>query len=151
MQYLELAEELLRVTHPKGKRPPLHRVADFDHMKDMALRYLYESGGETTPRELAEAFDISSARVTKVLGDLEAEGLAVREGDARDRRRIIVRLTDRGRLELEARQMMVREHVACVLEALGPEDAPEMVRLMGRLISVLEARGLPCCRPAERK
>ena len=151
MEYLELAEELLKVTHPKGKRPPLHRMGDYDHMKDMTLRYLYENGGETTPRELADAFDISSARVTKVLSDLEAEELASREGDIRDRRRIIVRLTETGRQQMEARQVMVREHVARVLEALGPEDAPELVRLMGRLISVLEEQGNPCCAVAKRR
>ena len=151
MEYLELAEELLKVTHPKGKRPPLHRMGDYDHMKDMTLRYLYENGGETTPRELADAFDISSARVTKVLSDLEAEELASREGDIRDRRRIIVRLTETGRQHMEARQVMVREHVARVLEALGPEDAPELVRLMGRLISVLEEQGNPCCAVAKRR
>ena len=151
LQYLELAEELLKVTHPKGKRPPLHRMGDYDHMKDMTLRYLYENGGETTPRELADAFGISSARETKGLSDLEAEWLATREGDARDRRRIIVRLTEMGRQQMEGRQRMVRQHVAGVLEALGPEDAPELVRLLGRLIGVLETQGNPCCAAAKQK
>ena len=89
--------------------------------------------------------------MTKVLSDLEAEELASREGDIRDRRRIIVRLTETGRQQMEARQVMVREHVARVLEALGPEDAPELVRLMGRLISVLEEQGNPCCAVAKRR
>lgn len=143
MDYTELAYEVLQVTHPRGRKPTLNHMEKLDRMRDMTLRYLQDHGGEASPRELTEAFGVSSARVTKLLGDLEEQGLVVRQCDRQDRRRIIVRLTSAGEQTAQQHSREVIEHLAQVLEALGPEDAVELVRLFRRLVEIVEPGNCP--------
>lgn len=145
MDYRELAVYFLEAAHPPGKRPPISRINELERVKDMTLAYLQRHDGRATPKELAGEFDVSSARVTRILGDLESEGLIVRSCDAGDRRRVIVEITPAG-------QQLVTEHfeglvekLSAVLQAMGPEDAPELVRLLIRMSDVMNELQDGCC------
>ncbi len=138
MDYEELAAQLMEATHPKDKRPPLNEVQKQERVRDMTLRYLYENGGSAAPGRLAEFFDVSSARVAKLLGELEQKGFVVREGDSADRRRVTVRLTPAGETYVLDLDAGFRRRLAALLAMLGERDAREMVRLMVRLMEVME-------------
>jgi len=147
--YEELAEQLLEVTRPKGKRPPLHHMNEQDRAGDAILRYLYDSGGSATPRELAEAFDVSSSRVATLLGALERKGFLRRECDARDRRRIIVEIMPEGEDHILRLQARLRRNLAAVMEKMGEEDAREMLRLATKLVTLVGEEG--CFPPHPQK
>lgn len=137
MDYEELAERLMEATHPKDKRPPLNEMKKQERVRDMTLRYLYENGGSANPKELAEFFAVSSARVTKVLGSLEECGFVLRESDSADRRRVTVRLTPAGETHVLDLDAEFRRRLAKLLGQLGERDAEEMVRLTVRVMEVL--------------
>lgn len=138
MNYEELAAQLMAATHPKDKRPPLNEMQKQERVQDMTLRYLYENGGRAAPGGLAEFFDVSSARVAKLLGELEQKGYVVREVDPADRRRVTVCLTPAGETYVLDLDASFRRRLAGLLALLGESDAKEMVRLMIRLMEVME-------------
>lgn len=138
MDYEELARQMMERTHPRDRRPPLNNVQKQERVQDTMLRFLYENGGSAVPKELMEFFDVSSARVTKLLGSLEERGFVAREGDPADRRRVTVRLTPAGETYLMDLDADFRRRLAVILELLGERDAEELVRLMGRLVEVME-------------
>lgn len=137
MDYEELARQMMERTHPKDRRPPLNEMQKQERVQDMTLRFLYENGGSSVPKELMEFFDVSSARITKLLGTLEERGFVVREGDPADRRRVTVRLTPAGETYVMDLDADFRRRLAKLLELLGEHDARELVRLMGRLVEVM--------------
>lgn len=137
MDYEELARQMMERTHPKDRRPPLNDVKKQERVQDMTLRFLYENGGSAVPKELMEFFDVSSARITKLLGTLEERGFVVREGDPADRRRVTVRLTPVGETYMMDLDAGFQHRLARLLELLGEHDAKELVRLMGRLVEVM--------------
>lgn len=137
MDYEELAQQMMERTHPKNRRPPLNDMRKQERVQDMTLRFLYENGGSSVPKELMEFFGVSSARITKLLGTLEERGFVVREGDPADRRRVTVRLTPAGETYMMDLDAGFQRRLARILELLGEHDARELVRLMGRLIEVM--------------
>jgi len=129
LDYRQLALELLCATHPKEKRRPPTELEQNEHVQAATLRYLLEHDNEATPAQLIEFFQFSHARLTKILGNLEEKGLIRRDTDPRDRRRVIVRLTQTGYgLAAEQREEMLG-HLAAVLETLGEEDAVHFLRI----------------------
>jgi len=149
MNYRILAMELLDFMHPREKRRPPTELEQHERVKDGTIRFLVEHDGVATPVQLTEFFGFSQARVTKILSELEGDGLVLRQADPADRRRVIVHLTEQGHAyALEKRTEMVT-YTTKVLEALGEEDAVQLVRIMGKL-SLLELT-MACAAGKERK
>lgn len=119
--------------HPREKRRPPTELEKHEHVKDGTIRFLFEHECVATPAQFIDFFGFSQARLTKILSELEDDGLVLRRGDPKDRRRVIVHLTDKGlEYAVEKRDQMLA-HVTMVLEALGEEDAVHFVRIMGKL------------------
>lgn len=89
--------------------------------------------GETTPGELSEDLELTTARVANTLNSLEDKGLVERIHDKVDRRRVFVRITEKGRQAVEKAQKEAAEELDLFLEALGEEDAKEYIRLMRKM------------------
>lgn len=112
-----------------------------------ALHVLHHHPEGVTPTELARACQVSSARIAKMLNQLEERGLVRREASPSDHRSVIVHLTDEGELEVRQRFERVNDYVAGVLSELGEDDARELVRLVGRLAQIVEGHA-ECGSPA---
>ena len=141
LDFEALAMESMDTIHPKEKRRPPTELERHEHVKDGTIRYLFEHECVATPAQLIDFFGFSQARLTKILSELEAEGLVLRQGDPKDRRRVIVHLTDKGLEHAVEKHRQMLAYMTRVLQALGEEDAVQFVRIMGRL-SELE---LPPC------
>ncbi len=63
----------------------------------LVLSNLATAGGQLTPRDLGRRLVISSGTLTTMLDRLAAGGYVVRAAHPRDRRSLLVRLTDKGR------------------------------------------------------
>lgn len=133
MPYKDLAVKLLASTHPKEKRRPPTEPERQEHVRDGTLRYLFEHDCQATPGQLCEFFGFSQARLTKILTGLEADGLAVRRGDAADRRRVVIHLTDKGLEYAVNKHTQMLDNMVSILERLGPEDAEHFVRISIKL------------------
>lgn len=97
------------------------------------------------PSELADRSGVTRATITGLLDGLSREKLVLREDDAGDRRKAVVRLTRRGRSHLEA---MLPEYYRQVAELMGELSDEEKVHLIGllgkvnaRLLGLWQAAG----------
>lgn len=123
------------------------RAGHGSHSKDMemrgeinALHALHRHPEGTTPTELARACRVSTARITKTIDQLEGRGLVERHASPKDRRSVIVRLTEKGGDEVKQRFDGINNYVAGILRELGETDAHELVRISGRLAKIVSAR-----------
>lgn len=89
---------------------------------------------EQTVGALGKVLHLESNTLTPLIKRLEAQGLVERVRDAEDERRVLVRLTDKGR----AMQSQAAHVPACILEATGL-DVPEAIDLRKR-VTVLRDR-----------
>ena len=138
----ELARELMASGRAlQTARGHERRPKDIEMRGEMnALHMLHHNPAGMTPTALARACQVSTARITKTIDQLEGRGLVARQPSPKDRRSVTVRLTDEGETEVERRFEKVNEYIAKVLRELGEEDARELVRLIGRLAQVMPAR-----------
>jgi DNA-binding MarR family transcriptional regulator len=90
------AERRLRGRHPARK----------GELSNAQVRALFElkHGEACTSGEIAKRAELSPASVTAMLDQLEADAMVTRHRSERDRRQVIVRLTDAGHEALEAKR-----------------------------------------------
>ncbi len=103
-----------------------------------------------TAGELSTLLDLSTARIAAMLNNLERKGAITRARDMADRRRVVVRLTEQGRHEV---QTSLDEAVACLSEVyrrMGEADTRELLRLSDRAGEIAQQiyeeqkEGAPC-------
>jgi DNA-binding MarR family transcriptional regulator len=92
--------------------------------------------GPVSQLELARLTSQHPAAVSRSMDVLERRGLVTRTRDHRDRRRLLVRATPRGRTYCFS--LLPEVHVA-VDEALGPLSASERARLRDLLLKLVAA------------
>ncbi|HEU4559809.1 MAG TPA: MarR family transcriptional regulator [Longimicrobium sp.] len=98
-------------------------------------------GGARTLGELAAAEQVTPPSMTRIVRNLEADGLVERETDDADRRVVRVRATERGRaILLEGRRRRVAD-LAARLERLGEDDLVTLARAAELIESVLRQAG----------
>lgn len=93
------------------------------------------AGGSTTVSLLAERALAKQPTITKVLDRMADEGLVARLEDAGDRRRVAVRLTERGHGLAAELIPLAREHEARVLAGYSPREAAALKRTLKTLIA----------------
>ena len=131
----ELTEELVRLLdeHPREARD--NRFSSTLCGEMAVMRLLHNSRQKMTAGELSSRLDMTTSRIAAVLGSLEKKGLLERENDAVDRRRVLVSLTQAGEALCEKRKAHFKSKIALLLSMLG-DDAPEFVRLFGRMFEI---------------
>jgi DNA-binding MarR family transcriptional regulator len=92
-------------------------------------------GGPTTVSELARRMDMTSAHASLVVGELARAGLVERQHDDKDRRRVIVSLSDKAKPALAR----LRDRHAAVLAAflMGFDDDREASRFIDHLTELI--------------
>ena len=132
MDYFEqVAREQVRamiLNH--ARREDLSQVFSQGEMR--LLGCLNAGADGRTAGELSTLLDLSTARIAAMLNNLERKGAITRARDTADRRRVVVRLTEQGRNEV---QTSLDEAVACLSEVyrrMGEADTRELLRLSDR-------------------
>src|SRR3954469_22424203 len=80
-------------------------------------------GGDRTMAELAEAEQVKSPTMTRIVDGLERGGLAVRQPHPADARAVVVRATAKGRRQMEKGR---QNRVAVIASLLHPMPAAEL-------------------------
>jgi DNA-binding MarR family transcriptional regulator len=142
MDYNELAKELLRNMQSVRRAKHQRYVEEGVRGEAFVLNCIKECKDGIVPGNISDIAGLSSARVAAVLNTLENKEMITREIDSGDRRRIIVRLTQKGTEHAEEQEKGYIEALGNVLMSLGEDDAKEYVRLTGRMAEVLSASGL---------
>ena len=100
------------------------------------LMHLKRRGDPVLPGELSEAMSVSAARVARLLNTLEDRELIRRSMDPTDRRKVFVRLTEKGERYLEAVYGRAHERASAVIEALGAEETEAFIRIAEKIVEI---------------
>ena len=82
---------------------------------------------------LAEAMEVDRSTIVKVVDQLEARGLIVREASASDKRSYCLRLTAQGAAELPRMQRLMIEHEDAFAQPLTAKERRQLIALLKRL------------------
>jgi DNA-binding MarR family transcriptional regulator len=93
---------------------------------------------EATAGQLAKAAELNPASVTGMLDHLEREDIVTRRRSERDRRSVLVSLTESGREMLDAKRERWRTIWNKHLEAFPPEDLAAAGRVLRRISTMLD-------------
>jgi DNA-binding MarR family transcriptional regulator len=96
-------------------------------------------GGERTVAQLAEAEQVTSPTMTRIIDGLERANLAQRHPHPGDGRATLVRASKQGRRVMERGRRQRVELLSELLARLGKEDLAAVARTVDALASALEA------------
>jgi DNA-binding MarR family transcriptional regulator len=103
-----------------------------------ALRVLWERDG-LSQVELAQRMRVEKASLTSVLNNMQSKGLIDRTGDRGDRRKVLIKLTARGR-RLKEQLLPYGENVnAVATRGMSAAEIAQLRALLGKLIGNLDA------------
>jgi DNA-binding MarR family transcriptional regulator len=103
----------------------------------LCLRHLHEQG-TSTPSATAKAVALSQPTITGIFDRLEARGLLTRTRHSRDKRRVDVRLTERGRELVAASPSPLHQRFSNNLAKL-PEGEQAMIDwVLNRIVEMME-------------
>lgn len=90
--------------------------------------------------DLAAMAIMEQSRMTKILDRMEKQGFVERRSDAKDRRRVLIHLTDEGRTRAAPVLRAAKEHEANMLAPLTPDERTMILHSLDLLIRERAAR-----------
>jgi DNA-binding MarR family transcriptional regulator len=98
--------------------------------------------GEVTAGEIAQAVSLSQATVTGILERMEKRGLLARRRSDRDKRRIMVRITQNGQQVLEEAPPLMQEAFVERFSSLQEWEQTMILSGLQRLVSIMDAKAI---------
>ena len=135
--YTSLAKELLQAFDRKKKGPPHEGVSASMRGEMAVMRMLSEEGMPVTAGHISKTLCMTTSRIAAVLGSLQKKELIERICDEKDKRRVLVTLTEKGLSLCKARKQRVISDMSYMLSQLGEEDAKQFVHLMKRIHDIM--------------
>ncbi len=89
---------------------------------------------ELSPAQLIQRTMISSAAMTNRIANLVESGCVERQSNPRDGRGVIVRLTEEGRVRVDAAMTELIRREALALSVLSPDDVAALARVLRPLM-----------------
>jgi DNA-binding MarR family transcriptional regulator len=99
-----------------------------------------EEFGPTNQKAIAERIGFDKSDVTKILNALQAEGFVERTEDERDRRSHSVRLTAKGRRQVEASEKELLTAMRHFLRGLNGSEFDQLRKLLLKAMRLHDAR-----------
>jgi DNA-binding MarR family transcriptional regulator len=116
----------------------IHREVDPEalgmSMKEFSTLNFVRDADGVTQRELGTLMCVDANMVVHLLNSLESRGFAVRERDAQDRRRHVVRITPKGTRALVRAEGVIEGFSDGVLGALDEDDRAQLRRLLAKAL-----------------
>lgn len=119
-----------------------HRLANAADLGITELRAIsrISLSGSLTPKQLADALDLTTGSVTALLDRLEGAGLIARAPHPTDRRMLELRLTDAGRERVAAVLDAFEGRIGAAVRTMPPEDVAVGNELVVRIARALADR-----------
>lgn len=105
-----------------------------------AVSELFETLEMVSVKDVATELDLEHSTVSRLLSDIEHDGLVVRGVDPTDRRRTTVELTDLGRAVVADATAISRYFTRILLAEWPREDVEQLATLMRRLAETVQSR-----------
>ena len=114
-------------------------LAHFWQGEPRILYYLYfKQDQEVNPSELSEALGVTRARITSILSSLRTKELIRMCVSERDRRRMIVELSEEGIAKVEQECARMEARLQHLRDGLGEEKAEQLRSLLEEALVLLE-------------
>lgn len=141
--HAEREDEILRSLRRVIRAVDLHSrrlIAEYG-LSGPQLQCLRElqSQGPLPTGELAASMSLSPATVCGILDRLEARALVVRERQAQDKRRVVVRLSAQGLAVVEAAPPSLQDSFLARLRELSTGEQSELQRSLHKLVTMMAA------------
>ncbi|MBP2100401.1 MarR family winged helix-turn-helix transcriptional regulator [Enterococcus rivorum] len=134
MSFAEDAEHELSRLIVQNRNSAFSKLEKSNQGESIVIKFINRFGGACNPKELAEALNLSSARIAVVLNSLEKKDLIVRKMDSDDRRRIKVTLTEKGQKAAELQKKEMRDKIIAVFKQMGEEDTKKFIELTAKFV-----------------
>jgi DNA-binding MarR family transcriptional regulator len=93
---------------------------------------------ETSPSEISEKLHMSRPRTTATLTALRKKGFVVTRSNEKDRRRVDVMITGKGKEHLEMKKDAVNHNLDLFIEGIGSEEALHLIRIINKAAGLME-------------
>lgn len=93
---------------------------------------------EINPSTLSEKLHMSRPRVTAILNTLKKKGLVETEQDKEDRRRLTVKITEKGLILINDKQAKAKEYFNLFIDSVGEENARELISIINLAVSEMD-------------
>ncbi|MCM1178894.1 MAG: MarR family transcriptional regulator [Clostridium sp.] len=140
MDYRQSAEDIFKNMARLSKHVTIQHMSDISKGEMAILGYLHFVHDGATAGELSEASCVVSSRIAAVLNALEKKGYARRKPDPRDKRKVLVHITETGHEEVIRRYEEGINEIAVFLLSLGEEDTLALQRILHKIVEHGEIR-----------
>ena len=138
----EVLRSLRRIFHAVDRHSRrLARVHGLTEPQAICLNAVNRAG-ELNPGQLARIVSLSPPTVTGILDRLERRGLVKRERAARDKRQVVVCLTDTGRELLEHSPPPLQERFTHRLTGLPASRQRQIAKSLNEVVKLMEAEDI---------
>ena len=114
-------------------------VRELSQGENCVLIYLDSRTEDVTAVEIADRVSLTRPRITQIVSDLESRGLVSRTKDIEDRRKVNIRITDKGRELVQKQRDAAVENFASFLDKLD-DDADAFIRILHKTIEYFEEK-----------
>lgn len=132
MDYKSVAEKFMRDSF--GKQPPFTPPEDMSKGEVGILTYLSFVKNGILPGELSKELKLTSGRIAIALKGLEKKGFIRRARDDKDRRKVIVTVTDSGKRHATSQKDKALTELTAIFTYLGETDTLEFLRIYNRIL-----------------
>lgn len=136
---LRAIRRILRATDQGGHR--LYAATGLTTSQYLVLQEI-ERRGDATPSAVAATLQFGQATITNIADRLVAAGLLTRRRGERDKRQVIMAVTDAGRAVLERAPDLLQEQFRGRFESLPLWEQAMILAALERVGSLLDATGI---------
>jgi len=137
VQYEEAAERMMNAFASSHHLSPINKFQKFTKGEIFALNFLAMRSDEVRAGDFSAVMRASSARVAAMLRNLEDKGLIERRHDMKDRRQVMVTITDAGREFIQSQRDEMFRQLTEAFRRMGPEDTEDFLRLTVKFFEIM--------------
>lgn len=104
------------------------------------LHYISSAPCEVCAGDISKEFNVSTARTAVVLKTLAKRELIETFTSENDRRRVVVKITEKGRDVLKKGEDELTEFMKLLINKIGEDDLKEFLRIVAKINSRLECK-----------
>lgn len=102
------------------------------------LHYISLKAEGVCAGDISKEFNLSTARIAVVLKTLAKKELIETSTSETDRRKVVIKITDKGKQRLKKGEDDLVEFMKILLNKIGEDDIKEFIRIFSKINSVLE-------------
>ncbi len=137
--YLQQMEDLLARLQRIMSHDRVLKQFNMTASQMFILRYL-NNCNRAKASDIAKVAGLSPGAVTQVCDELERSQWVERTRSSEDRRVVYVSITSQGQSRLDEIRKLRSNNMMDIFTRLGEHDAGEFVRIMGKVVAIVEER-----------